>query len=296
MKRHRPIIAIALLFLASTSALATDARSTAASGQAASEQALPAGTRVIRDVAYGPDPRQRFDVYLPAAARRAPAILLVHGGSWTYGDKDHPGLIPNKADYWLPKGYALISMNYRLLPDTPPLEQARDVARALAAAQRQAAAWGVDRDRFALMGHSAGAHLVAVLAASPGLVREAEAAPPRGAVMLDSAAYDVERLMKQKRHPRLYDRVFGADPAAWSAVSPYGLLSRKSLPMLAVCSTRHVMASCAQARSFERKAGALGVRVEVLPQDLSHMHINRELGAASAYTNEVAEFLRSIGV
>lgn len=294
MKRQRSIIAIALFLLASAAPM-PEARSAAASGEDAGTQGLPAGTRAIRDVAYGPDPRQRFDVYLPPAVRRAPAILLVHGGSWTYGDKDHPGLIPNKAEYWLPKGYALISINYRLLPDTPPLEQARDVARALATAQRQAVAWGVDRDRFALMGHSAGAHLVAVLAASPELLREAEAASPRGAVMLDSAAYDVERLMKQQ-HPRLYDRVFGADPAAWAAVSPYGLLSRKALPMLAVCSTRHVMGSCAQARAFERKAAAKGVRVEVLPQDLSHMQVNRELGAPSEYTEKVAAFLRAIGV
>ncbi|TKR30081.1 alpha/beta hydrolase [Luteimonas gilva] len=294
MKRQRSIIAIALLLLAAAAPM-PEARSAAASGEDAGAQALPAGTRAIRDVAYGPDPRQRFDVYLPPAARRAPAILLVHGGSWNFGDKDHPGLIPNKAGYWLPKGYALISVNYRMLPDTPPREQAQDVARALAAVQDRAAAWGVDRDRIALMGHSAGAHLVAVLAASPEWLREAGAAPPRGAVLLDSAAYDVERLMKGP-HPRLYDRAFGADAAAWRAVSPYALLTRRSLPMLAVCSTRHVMASCAQARAFERKAAGLGVRVETLPQDLSHMQVNRTLGEASAYTEKIAAFLRSLGV
>lgn len=295
MKRCRSIMLIAGLFFLPAGFRAAEARPATTSVQAADAQALPAGTRMIRGIAYGDDSRQRFDVYLPPGAQRAPAILLVHGGSWTYGDKDHPGLIPNKASYWLPKGYALISMNYRMLPDAPPLEQARDVARALAEAQRRAAAWGVDRDRFALMGHSAGAHLVAVLAASPESMREAGASPPRGAVLLDSAAYDVERLMKG-RHPRLYDRAFGADAIAWNAVSPYGLLSRKALPMLAVCSTRHVMASCAQARAFGRKAAELDVRVEVLPQDLSHMQVNRELGAPSEYTEKVAAFLRSVGV
>jgi len=101
--------------------------------------------------------------------------------------------------------------------------------------------------------------------------------------------------LMQDRHPRLYDRAFGADAAAWKAVSPYGLLTERSLPMLAVCSTRHVMASCAQARALQRKAAKLGVRVGVLPQDLSHMQINRELGAPSAYSEKVAAFLRSIG-
>ncbi|HJR72538.1 MAG TPA: alpha/beta hydrolase [Luteimonas sp.] len=279
------------LFLAMAAAHADVPRRTSIS----SVRDLPADTRIVRDIAYGRDPRQRFDVYLPPNAKRAPAILLVHGGSWTFGDKDHPGLIPGKAGYWLPKGYVLISMNYRMRPDTPPLGQAQDVARALAAVQARAAEWGVDRDRIALMGHSAGAHLAAVLAASPQMLRAAGAAPPRGAVLLDSAAYDVERLMKNP-HPRLYDRAFGADRAAWLAVSPHGLLTKRSLPMLAVCSTRHVLASCAQARAFERKASALGVRVDVLPQDLSHMQVNRELGSPSAYTEKVAEFLRSLGV
>lgn len=295
MKSQRWFAAVVLGAGIAAGAARAEPQRLQASDAALSASALPAGTRVVRDVAYGEDPRQRFDVYLPPAAKRAPAILLVHGGSWTFGDKDHPGLIPDKAAYWLPKGYALISINYRMLPDTPPIGQARDAARALAAAQRRAAAWGVDRDRFALMGHSAGAHLVALLAADPGLLRDAGATAPRAAVMLDSAAYDVERLM-QGRHPRLYDRAFGADPAAWRAASPYGRLSKRSLPMLAVCSTRHVMGSCAQARAFERKAAPLGVRVEVLPQDLTHMQINRMLGSPSAYTEKVAAFLRSIGV
>lgn len=295
MKSLRWFAGIALGMLVATAAVGAGPLRTAAERGASAVPPLPAGTRVLRDVAYGDDPRQRFDVYLPRSAQRAPAILLIHGGSWTYGSKDHPGLIPDKADYWLPKGYALISIDYRMLPDTPPLEQAKDVARALAAAQRQAAGWGVDRNRFALMGHSAGAHLAAVLAAEPRLISDAGATSPRGAVMLDSAAYDVERLMKG-RHPRLYDRAFGADPAVWKASSPYGLLSKRALPMLAVCSTRHVMGSCAQARAFERQAATLGVRVEVLPQDLSHMQINRELGAPSEYTEKVAAFLRAIGV
>ena len=49
---------------------------------AASPPALPAGTRALRDVAYGDDPRQRYDIYLPAQPQHAPVILFVHGGGW----------------------------------------------------------------------------------------------------------------------------------------------------------------------------------------------------------------------
>src|SRR5690606_14961732 len=100
---------------------------------------------------------------------------------------------------------ALVSVDYRLVPDVTPLQQARDVARALASAQRAARAWGLDPSRFALVGHSAGAHLVAVLAAAPELLEAEGALRPRAAVLLDSAAYDVESLMRGP-HPRLYDR------------------------------------------------------------------------------------------
>lgn len=84
---------------------------------------LPAGAHLLRDIAYGGHPRQRYDAYLPAAPRRAPILVLVHGGGWAHGDKDHRGLIPNKATYWVARGYVLVSVNYRPLPDATPLDR-----------------------------------------------------------------------------------------------------------------------------------------------------------------------------
>ncbi len=107
---------------------------------------LPAGMRVVRDVAYGNDPAQRFDVFSTQQASNAPVIFMVHGGGWSRGDKAMPSVGYNKVTRWLPAGFVLVSANYRMLPQTQPFEQARDVARALAAAQAQAASWGGDRD------------------------------------------------------------------------------------------------------------------------------------------------------
>ncbi|MGN6093910.1 MAG: hypothetical protein ACTHOL_16285, partial [Luteibacter jiangsuensis] len=115
---------------------------------AASGEARQPETRVVHDVAYGSDPRQRFDVYLPPSPHDAPVIFMVHGGAWAIGDKTNPGVVEDKAAYWLPKGYVLISVNYRMVPEAGPLEQANDVARALAAAQRLATSWGADPHRF----------------------------------------------------------------------------------------------------------------------------------------------------
>jgi len=252
----------------------------------------PPGTRLIREVAYGPDAQQRFDVYAPSQTSGAPVLLMVHGGGWARGDKGSHGVVENKVARWVPRGFIVVSTNYRLLPAAGPVEQARDIARALAAAQSKAAAWGGDRNRFVLMGHSAGAHLVALLAASPALAREEGAAPWLGTVILDTAALDVVGTM-EARHLPLYDRAFGSDPAYWRAASPHHALAGAAAPVLGVCSTRR-RDSCPQLTRFAAKAAPLGMRVSVLKQNLSHRDINRDLGLAGSYTELVEAFIGTL--
>ncbi|MFT3670282.1 MAG: alpha/beta hydrolase [Pseudoxanthomonas sp.] len=258
---------------------------------AARAPTLPAGARAMRDVAYGDDPRQRYDVYLPAQPQRAPVILFVHGGGWANGNKDNPGVVENKAAYWLPKGYVLVSINYRMRPDTAPIDQARDVARALADVQKRAPSWKADPANVMLMGHSAGAHLAALVGASSTLWREAGATRPRGVVSLDSGALDVPQTMQRPPLPGIYQRAFGDDRNDWIAASPYHQLTRDAVPMLFVCSSRRKDA-CPQGRAMANKAKTLGVPMEVLPEDLSHGEVNRNLGLPSGYTNTVDAFVR----
>lgn len=264
--------------------------------QGASSGALTAAQRPAHaDVAYGQDPAQTMNVYAPNTANQgqgAPVIFMVHGGAWAMGDKASSHVVRHKAARWLPRGLLFISVNYRLLPSADPLEQARDVARALAFAQQQAAAWGGDAGKFVLMGHSAGAHLVSLLSADPALAREQGAKPWLGTVSLDSAAFDVPAIMKA-RHAKLYDRAFGQDPNFWAATSPLHQLRQAQAPLLAVCSSRRDDA-CAQAQAFAAKAMPLGMRVTVLPQDRSHAEINDDLGQRGAYTEAVEDFLRSL--
>ncbi|MGB7288658.1 MAG: alpha/beta hydrolase [Candidatus Macondimonas sp.] len=255
--------------------------------------ALPSSVRVLTDVAYGRAARQRMDVYLPARkVTGAPVILMVHGGAWRLGDKGMRSVVDNKMARWVSRGFILISTNYRLLPEADPEEQAHDVGQALVLAQGRATAWGGDPEKFILMGHSAGAHLVALLTASPAATLKQGARPWLGAVALDSAAFDVPQLMTG-RHLPLYDRAFGQDPAFWRRVSPLHQLSAAAYPLLAVCSTRRTDA-CPQAYGFERKAASLGAAVTVLAQDLSHREINQSLGLDSGYTQAVEVFMGSL--
>ncbi len=254
---------------------------------------LPPGTVVQRGLAYGGDPAQQLDVYHAANAHGAPVILLVHGGGWRRGGRDNPGLAAPKAAHWLPQGYVLASTDYRMLPGADPLTQAQDVAHALAYVQQHAREWGGDPDKVILMGHSAGAHLVALLGADPAQLRAAGARRPLGVVSLDSAAMDVPQLMEAPRHPRLYDDAFGSDPGYWKRASPFHQLGRDAVPMLAVCSSRR-SDSCPQARALASRAASFGVTIKVQPEDLSHMQINRELGAPSDYTRVVDAYLQQL--
>ena len=254
---------------------------------------LPEGVTLQRDLAYGSDPRQQLDVYLPAAATElAPIIFLVHGGAWKFGDKRATGVIDNKVRRWVTRGFILVSINYRMLPDANPLQQAEDVARALAYVQQHAAEFHGDSAQVVLMGHSAGAHLVSFISAHPDLATKLGAKPWLGTVSLDSAAFDVVEIM-QHRHFKLYDEAFGKDPAFWKSVSPYHVLTKPVPPILAVCSSRRDD-STKQAKQFAAHAKQISSSVTVQAEDLTHADINKKLGEPGAYTDAVEAFLRTL--
>lgn len=255
---------------------------------------LPAGAVLKSNIAYGSDHDQRMDVYIPANAQNAPIIFMVHGGGWKRGDKAMNRVVENKVKHWLPKGIIVVSTNYRMVPKADPLVQANDIALSLAKAQSLAPSWGGDSKRFVIMGHSAGAHLVALITATPSIVMQQGTQPWLATVMLDSGGYDIEKTMTG-RHMGLYDNAFGKDPKFWQSVSPIYQLTQKTVPMLAVCSTERKDKPCIQAQAFVDKAVLLGSQASTLPVAMSHGEINEELGLESTYTDKVDAFMRSQG-
>ena len=260
---------------------------------------VKAGAEIRRftDVAYGPAAAQRLDVHAPVTARGAPILVLVHGGAWRFGDKANGRVIEAKAAHWVPRGWVVVSVDDRMLPEADPLAQAADVGRALAFVASHAAEWGGDPRRIVAMGHSAGAHLVSLLAVAPEIGGSALGVGTGAAmatVALDSAAFDVPAIMNT-RHMALYDTAFGRDSSFWSKVSPADRLMRAPAPMLLVCSTRRAE-SCDQARSFAVRAHMLGGRADVLDVAKSHGDINADLGLPGDYTMAVDRFLSSLGL
>lgn len=254
------------------------------------------GIRVVKDYPYGPHARQVMDIYFTDAVpgEKRPVIVMVHGGGWIRGDKAMDRTYRNKVEYWVPAGYVFIAINYRLVPEIDPMEQARDVARAVRQIQAESAKWSADPDNLILMGHSAGAHLIALLNADPSIGYDLGARPWRGAVALDSATLDVVAAM-QGRGPlqEIYKRAFPDDLDFQRATSPYHRVTAGTKPMMIVCSSRR-RGPCDQAKTYAVRAQAFGAQVKIVEEDLSHGDINEIPGQPHRLTGEIDRFMHGL--
>lgn len=128
------------------------------------------GVKVISNLPYSEAGRRgHLDIYLPAgqdAIKDAPVLLQVHGGAWTLGQKEQQGrpLMNQMAA----KGWVCVAINYRLAPRDPWPAHVVDVKRAIAWVKDNIADYGGDPDYLVITGGSAGGHLSALAALTPG--------------------------------------------------------------------------------------------------------------------------------
>jgi arylformamidase len=116
-------------------------------------------SRCELDLAYGDDPAERLDVF-PASRPGAPVMVFLHGGYWRSLDKaDHSFVAPS----FVADGAMVVVPNYGLCPAVSVEQIALQMARAIAWVWRHAAEFNGDPARIALVGHSAGGHLAAML-------------------------------------------------------------------------------------------------------------------------------------
>jgi acetyl esterase len=123
-------------------------------------QASLAGVSVSKDIAYGPDPSQKLDVYPPQAgtAAAAPVVLFVHGGGFRQGDT---GYGEHVAAYFARHGMVGVRMNLRLAPAVTWPAQSLDIGAAVAWLKANAGRHGGDPRRIVLIGYSSGGGVVA---------------------------------------------------------------------------------------------------------------------------------------
>lgn len=253
-------------------------------------------------IAYGSDPLQVLDIWRAKGARGpAPLIVYVHGGGWKRGSKDNAtGRF--KPVHYPGQGYAFASINYRLVPAATVEQQAADVAGAVKALIDRADALGIDQRRIVLMGHSAGAHLVALVGTDERYLKGAglSFADIAGVIPNDGAAYDVPAQMKDGPPimQATYKQAFGTDPARQKALSPTAHAAAPNAPDFLLLYVQRAD-GVRQAKALGSALVAGGSRVEhgSFPGEglKGHVEINRSLGdPAYAATGAVDAWLKRV--
>jgi arylformamidase len=236
-------------------------------------------------LSYGADPLQSLDFY-PARGTRGPAplVLYVHGGGWKRGSKE-TAASRHAPGHFTGLGYAYASIDYRLVPGATVEQQAEAVAMALKALLDRAASLGIDRSKVVITGHSAGAHLVALVGTDEQYLRKAglSFADLDGVLPNDGACYDVPAQMRQsgRMMKDTYVQAFGTDPERQRALSPTDHARSPNAPAFLLI---HVQREDGidQAKELEAALGRTGTTVERREFEgrglKGHMEINRNLG------------------
>ncbi len=266
----------------------------AISDRATTRQPIPAG---MREIAYGPDAKQRMDL-MAVPGGKAPVLFFVHGGGWSIGDKRAGEA--TKGPWARSQGWAFVSANYRLVPQATVEQQAQDLASALAWVRANAAKEGLDPDRIVLMGHSAGAHLVALLGTDTHYLQDAGVplTAIRGIVLLDGAGYDVPTQASAEANivKPMYDAAFSTNPKRQAALSPTRHAAAPNLANWLILPIQSRTDSQAQSKALASalvKAGAKA-EVKVVPGE-SHGSLNKGIGEEDDFASDaVAAFLKGV--
>lgn len=122
--------------------------------------------KAASDIAYGHDPRQKLDIYVPTESTGAamPLLVFFHGGGWYKGNRESYGFAGRA---FAAQGFVVVVPSYRLVPDNVFPDFIEDGAAAVAKARNLATRYGADPDRIVLAGHSAGSHIAAMIALDP---------------------------------------------------------------------------------------------------------------------------------
>lgn len=191
--------------------------------------------RTIEDLSY--DDRfgaTKLDLYLPDESGPQPMVLFIHGGAWRYGDKRH---FSNAAQRLARSGYVAASINYRLVPEGVFPKAFQDCACALAYLQKNSGKYGIDPQRVAIMGYSAGGHLASLLGVAwdeDAIAPDCDAGRPSAprAVIPGAGVHDLTLRPDAKWIEDFVGTTFEQNPDAFRLASPVTHVDEGEPPFL----------------------------------------------------------------
>jgi len=259
-------------------------------GPPLAQQTPPYQVVAITDLAYydGPDfdpQKHLLDLFLPEGLPAAPVLIFVHGGAWVSGDKSLYSYIGHA---FAQEGFVTVVINYRLTPEVVHPGHVQDVARAFAWVYQHIAQYGGDPERIFLSGHSAGGHLVALLALDGHyLADEGLSNDLIPGVIAISGIYDLTTIPG-------FNAVFGTDPQARREASPIAYVGPHPPPFLLLYAQFDLPTLDAQAEEFGTALSEQDGEVQVIEIPLrDHVTIVGLIGQPDDPTTEaMLGFLR----
>jgi acetyl esterase/lipase len=213
-----------LLPLAVLAALLAAAPARAQEKDKQADKAAVYEVEVVKDVAYADDDldKHKLDLYLPRGQKDFPVLFFVHGGTWHSGDRS---VYPRLGQLFGKQGIGMVIISYRLSPKVQHPAHIQDVAKAFAWTRANVGKYGGKPDEIFACGHSAGGHLVALLATDDSYLKAEKLAVAdiKGVIPL-SGVYLIP--------PYVFPTVFGKDKEACKAASPVEHVKDNEPPFL----------------------------------------------------------------
>lgn len=228
-----------------------------------------------------------LDVYhFQQTSPQKPVIVYVHGGAFAIGDKANS--MTNKQNLFASLDYILVSVNYRLSPETYSTDPNRvmfpnhhnDVADAIKWIFENISTYGGNPQKIALLGHSAGAQLVALTGTSNNFLpaRNLPLNTLKGVACIDTEGYDVEARCNEGNE--VYLNAFGQVNTFWQQASPINNLFNDTAYPPFFIAKRGSNTRIGYANDFISKLQSVGVSVsETTANQYDHEGINDAIGA-----------------
>jgi arylformamidase len=245
-----------------------------------------------------------LDIYAPKNVQKAPVMIMIHGGGWQIGDKQNRGLNDNKIPFFSENGFVYLSINYRLSPAVKHPAHIEDVAEAVSWVYENIGKYGGDPNKIFVMGHSAGAHLAALVATDERRLKKhgKDLSVIKGVILLDGAGYDIPPQMKGLSFfggilREMYVNAFTTDENIQKDASPYYHIGKgKNIPPFLIFTAGGRIASVNQSKKMVEALQKAGVQAETIDDiDKNHGSINRNFGLSEEMiTRRSKDFLDGI--
>ncbi|MDP1539546.1 MAG: alpha/beta hydrolase [Moraxellaceae bacterium] len=232
-----------------------------------------------------PEPLQG-DLMRPDGVVRPPVVVVIHGGGWRSGSR-HSGYVQRINQEVLSAGYAVFNVSYRFAPNYRFPAQLEDITQAITWLQQEGEALGVDTQRVALWGYSAGAHLASLAAMK-------EQALPIRAVIAGGTPADLQVWPRSPMVMALIGQSKDEAPIIWAKASPVTQVSTKTPPHFLYHGRWDTLVAFEQALKLEAALQAKGVPVQLVARPM-YGHLLTAALPGSSYrqaTAFLAQYLR----